>query len=267
VSLLRRCISESLFAVVFLFASIGYLIADSTYGTPPPNVNAYLDKLVKSYPDWIESHDNEYLVLKNGLKFQLSDHRTDKSFEELLEHPDIDDMFYVPYSAGAEPKQPPKNFDPGRVRFEPLFVAMYGDCEKGGVVPKLRTIDWLPGHGGGRVSVTVVNAVDKALEAVSRQLDKLPMDLIKFLVPTAGTYNCRMVAGSRVRSMHAYGAAIDLNAKYSDYWRWSSDLANPIWRNKIPAQIVRIFEQQGFIWGGRWYHFDTMHFEYRPELL
>jgi len=22
-----------------------------------------------------------------------------------------------------------------------------------------------------------------------------------------------------------------------------------------------------FIWGGRWYHFDTMHFEYRPELL
>ncbi|MDP3291618.1 MAG: M15 family metallopeptidase, partial [Sulfuricurvum sp.] len=23
----------------------------------------------------------------------------------------------------------------------------------------------------------------------------------------------------------------------------------------------------GFIWGGRWYHYDTMHFEYRPELL
>mgnify|MGYP002637708491 CR=1 FL=1 len=23
----------------------------------------------------------------------------------------------------------------------------------------------------------------------------------------------------------------------------------------------------GFIWGGRWFHYDTMHFEYRPELL
>src|SRR5690242_16362928 len=27
------------------------------------------------------------------------------------------------------------------------------------------------------------------------------------------------------------------------------------------------FEQHGFIWGGRWAHYDTMHFEYRPELL
>ena len=31
-------------------------------------------------------------------------------------------------------------------------------------------------------------------------------------------------------------------------------------------EIVRIFEKHGFIWGGRWYHYDTMHFEYRPEL-
>ena len=31
--------------------------------------------------------------------------------------------------------------------------------------------------------------------------------------------------------------------------------------------IVEIFERHGFIWGGKWYHYDTMHFEYRPELL
>jgi hypothetical protein len=23
----------------------------------------------------------------------------------------------------------------------------------------------------------------------------------------------------------------------------------------------------GFIWGGKWLFFDTMHFEYRPEIL
>jgi hypothetical protein len=28
-----------------------------------------------------------------------------------------------------------------------------------------------------------------------------------------------------------------------------------------------VFEKHGFIWGGKWYHYDTMHFEYRPELL
>jgi hypothetical protein len=35
----------------------------------------------------------------------------------------------------------------------------------------------------------------------------------------------------------------------------------------MPREIVDIFERHGFIWGGRWYHYDTMHFEYRPELL
>ena len=39
------------------------------------------------------------------------------------------------------------------------------------------------------------------------------------------------------------------------------------WKNRYPQAIVDAFEAEGFIWGGRWYHYDTMHFEYRPELL
>ena len=39
-----------------------------------------------------------------------------------------------------------------------------------------------------------------------------------------------------------------------------------IWKNRIPQEIVDAFEAEGFIWGGRWAHYDTMHFEYRPEL-
>jgi hypothetical protein len=39
------------------------------------------------------------------------------------------------------------------------------------------------------------------------------------------------------------------------------------YRNRMPMEIVEIFEKHGFIWGGKWGHFDTMHFEYRPELL
>jgi hypothetical protein len=251
-----------------LLISARHGFADDLYGAPPLNIGAYLDKLVSSYPDWIESHDQEYVVLKNSLRFSISDHRTDKSFDELLEHPDIDDMFYVPYPAGTLPKQPDKNVDPGRVRFEPLFLTMYGNCRRNEVTPKLRSIPWLPKRGGGRVSITTVNGIDKALSAVSTELDTLPIDFVKFLTPSGGTYNCRTVAGSNVRSMHAYGAAIDLNPKYSNYWLWSSKGgSDPVWRNQIPIEIVRIFEKHGFIWGGNWYHFDTMHFEYRPELF
>jgi len=250
-----------------LFASTPSAIADELYGAPVRNIDAYLDKLVNAYPDWIASRTNEQLIMKNGTKFPISDHRTDKPFNELLEHPDTDDMFYLPYPAGTVPKPPPKNFDPGRVRFEPLFTAMYGDCRKNEVASKLRTIDWLSAHSGGRIAVTRVNGVDKALTEVSRELDKLPGEYFNFLIPISGTYNCRAIAGSSARSMHGFGAAIDLNAKQSDCWRWSKDPINPIWKNRIPIEIVRVFEKHGFIWGGYWYHFDTMHFEYRPELF
>ena len=98
-----------------LLTSVGPGIADDHYGAPPPDINVHLDKLSRAYPDWIASVSSDYVVLKNGAKFAVSDHRTDKSFEDLIEHPDVDDMFYVAYPAGSEPKQPPKNFDPGRV--------------------------------------------------------------------------------------------------------------------------------------------------------
>src|SRR5260370_39823973 len=39
------------------------------------------------------------------------------------------------------------------------------------------------------------------------------------------------------------------------------------YKNEIPWEIVHIFEKHGFIWGGKWYHYDTMHFEYRPEMI
>ena len=64
---------------------------------------------------------------------------------------------------------------------------------------------------------------------------------------------------------------IDLNTSYSNYWQWTcgctDEKAKPKYQNKIPQGIVDIFEKHGFIWGGKWSHFDTMHFEYRPELL
>ncbi|MCG3705331.1 M15 family metallopeptidase [Aliarcobacter butzleri] len=54
---------------------------------------------------------------------------------------------------------------------------------------------------------------------------------------------------------------------FSNYWQWDEKDGKIEYKNKIPLEIVEIFEKYGFIWGGRWYHFDTMHFEYRPELL
>ena len=57
--------------------------------------------------------------------------------------------------------------------------------------------------------------------------------------------------------------------RHADYWRWSKPdkTGRYRYRNRVPLEIVELFERHGFIWGGKWYHYDTMHFEYRPELL
>jgi hypothetical protein len=38
-------------------------------------------------------------------------------------------------------------------------------------------------------------------------------------------------------------------------------------RRALRDERGRLSSDHGFIWGGYWYHYDTMHFEYRPELL
>lgn len=94
---------------------------------------------------------------------------------------------------------------------------------------------------------------------------------------TIDGYNWRPVAGTASRSLHSYGAALDLVPKNyrgkTAYWRWSYEEEGnwflEAWnsRHVPPAALVRVFEDNGFVWGGRWFLFDTMHFEYRPELF
>ncbi|MGB0747665.1 MAG: M15 family metallopeptidase [Magnetospiraceae bacterium] len=239
------------------------------YGAPPPEIATYLDALVAAYPDHLVRHDGKTLFWRDGTEMVISDGDAAKDFEALLNRPDLDDMFAFAYPAGGALASPPENVDPGRVRYEPLFVKMYGNCHSGEVGERLRAVPWLPKHGGGTVRITTVNGVDRALAAVSAELDDLPENYMRYLIPSAGTYNCRTIAGTDRFSVHAFGAAIDISTKTTNYWRWTKPDASGAypWRNQVPDAIVRIFEKHGFIWGGRWYHYDTMHFEYRPELL
>ncbi|HYZ61245.1 MAG TPA: M15 family metallopeptidase [Acetobacteraceae bacterium] len=223
---------------------------------------ASVEDLVRAYPDFLSGFDGVNLVWRDGTRMRVGERWLGRSMEEALLHGSILDQLALPYPAGA-PILPPAD-DPGRIRNQALFEKMYGDCRAGQVAPNLVRIVWLPKTWGHEVSITRVNGVDRRLQAVSRELDELPAQYKRYLYPIGGTYNCRPIAGTDRTSMHSWGAAIDLNPAYADYWRWGQGSA---YRNRIPPEIVAVFERQGFIWGGRWSHFDTMHFEYRPELL
>ncbi len=228
----------------------------------PAAYAASVDDLVRAYPDALAGFDGTNLIWRDGTHMPVDDGRPDKSPEEQLRHGSILDQLRLPYPAGAL-IQPPQQ-DPGRVRNRAFFDKMYGDCKLGEVTPRLVPVVWLPTTWGHVVRITSVNGVDRSLAAISRELDALPAEDKKYLYPVGGTYACRAVADTGQTSMHAWGAAIDVNVSYSDYWLWrrSGDYVN-----RIPVDIVAVFERHGFIWGGRWVHFDTMHFEYRPELL
>ncbi|MBV9287981.1 MAG: M15 family metallopeptidase [Hyphomicrobiales bacterium] len=239
-------------------------------GKPPtPDAIGKAQKLVRAYPDQLAGIEGNALVWKDGARMTIDDGNESKDFADLLKAPDIKDQFALPYTPGPSKAAPRENFDPGRFRNEAFFTKMYGDCSTGEAQKNLVEIDWLPRKGGGKLRVTTVNGIDRKLKAVSEELDALPHELTKYLVPSAGAYNCRKIAGMSARSMHSYGAAIDISADESDYWRWAKPDADGHYpyRNRIPFEIVRIFEKHGFIWGGKWYHYDTMHFEYRPELI
>lgn len=234
-------------------------------GRPPPAAaTAGPERLLRAYPDHVAAVDSTHVSLRDGTRLAISDGIAGKTADRRLRRPDIDDMFVDAYPPGRPAGAPVG--DPGRVRHEPLFDRIYGDCRRGEVASRLRAVRWMPSRGGGSLRVTTVNRVADRLEAVIAELERLPPSMTRFLVPSAGTYNCRVIAGTDQRSMHAYGAAIDISTAHADYWRWAGG-EGARYRNRIPWEIVEIFERHGFIWGGKWLHFDTMHFEFRPELL
>jgi hypothetical protein len=235
-------------------------------------VGSALDRLVAAYPDAFAGHDANTLRWRDGTVTPVADSADGKSFSELLQRASIVDQFRIPYPRGPLEKPPVVNADPGRFRNAGFFTKMYGDCKKGEVSSHLVSVAWLPKTlrnktWGKSIRVTSVNHVDEQLRAVSAEIDALPDKIKRAAYPIAGTYNCRAVADTGQPSAHGYGIAIDLNTAFSDYWYWRPHGDRIVYRNRMPQEIVTIFEKHGFIWGGKWYHFDTMHFEFRPELL
>lgn len=233
-----------------------------------PYVHAVCDKnaehLVKAYPEYLVACEDNYIVWRTGER-QIFDDQKKKDFEQLLEDPDLEDMFTYTYPIGVNSyAEPVFNVDPGRIRNEEFFKRIYG-ASQSEVSRHLINLKWMPESNGKTIKIQSINGVSDKLEQVSKELDALPAELKKYVINTYGTFNWRVISGTKRLSNHSFGIAIDIDTKFSNYWKWSGK--NYQYKNAIPHEIIEIFEKHGFIWGGKWYHYDTMHFEYRPELF
>ena len=233
------------------------LLATPAALTPPKGlaclVRFYGGKAVPSKTGW------QY-ALPNGVEVPYDDGR-EKTLDEKDADADPEDMYFVRYRKGViRPVKDPDD-DPGRVRFDALFRATYGDSAS--------RVDLVSVTFAGH-RVRVHRKIQKPFERAALRVDavlRADPTLEKYVHTLAGTFNWRNIAGTERLSSHSFGIAIDLDTRFSNYWRWQKAGTPWAWKNSMPQSIVDAFEAEGFIWGGRWYHFDTMHFEYRPELL
>lgn len=234
---------------------------------PPP---AFARCLIEAYPGAFKGATAEHLIWADGTRMPWRSEKPGKvGFKELLDLADLTDQFSQPYPIGAAWTPPPaQNVDPGRLRSEAFFRKMYGNSANA-VERTIKRARWMPKTANKKMRVTTVNDVHLKLEAVGRELDQLPSKIRKFAQTPAGVFVWRQIKGTQRLSMHSFAIAVDVGVKYSDYWRWNKPAADGSYpyKNRFPMEIVEIFEKHGFIWGGKWAHYDTMHFEYRPELL
>lgn len=225
---------------------------------PPKSAPRGLSCLARLYGGKVIEDGGFWLALPSG-RIPWDDGRA-KTAEERLDAPDLEDMLATPYPTGPITKVTTVDFDPGRARVEKLFEAAYGDAEK---VIRAALVPWkLRGH------VLVVHR--RALPAFERVRARIDAAIAKdpalgaFFDHPGGTFNYRVIAGTTRRSAHAFGIAVDIDTSHAHYWRNDAKVE---WKNAIPQAIVDAFEAESFVWGGRWWHYDTMHFEWRPELF
>ena len=196
--------------------------------------------------------------LRGGALLPFDDGQS-KTAEQRFSGPDLQDMLAVPYRRGAAAPVTDKDDEPGRARVESLFDATYGPRDQ-----PLPLLEVRLGGGAVRVHQRVAPRLERVVSKLSELAKNDPRIALAIRRP-AGGHAARRIAGTNRTSAHAWGIAVDLDTRVADYWRWSRGAIR--WKNRVPQAIIDAFEDEGFIWGGRWFHYDTMHFEYRPELL
>ena len=225
--------------------------------------------LMMAYPEQIKSLEKEsdgriFVIMQSGNKIVYDDMRT-KSFEGKLADADLQDMMEQVYPLADITAIVEDHYDPGRIRDYEFLNAVYGST-KGNIEKNLTNIPL----GSGNFSFNKNNDAASALKAAFQEiasLIKTKSSIYGFVFPVNGTYNYRFIAGTNQLSPHSFGIAIDLKSNPNDYWRWVSKKQGQSRLDSYPKELVRAFENHFFIWGGKWSHFDFLHFEYRPELI
>lgn len=228
--------------------------------------------LRQAYPEFWSPSPGDSLVSRSGQGFVYDEHKDHLPHADLLDQADLKSQMAQPYRAGFPVAPPQRHQDPGRLRSKAFFTAMYG-ATPAEVQRHVVAVPWAP--SGRSLMFTRRNGAAQALERVGQTLAQ-DAATAAYVRRPAGSLNWRRIAGTQRLSLHAFGAALDFTLPHGlgRYWQWSGCSEEGactypalVLKDATLQRVVEVFEKEGFIWGGKWAHFDTLHFEYRPELV
>ena len=193
--------------------------------------------------------------------------------EESIRHQDRYKSIFYNYTLGRITKLP--EYEEPTLRSSDFLNHLFGTNEI-----KLRErCDWVPflNH-----NAYMNNFCESALRNVEVEILKAAnndQEVQAFIenLKTIYSFQQRKIRGTENTSYHSYGLALDLvptsyNRKHVN-WKWSTAFIDewqliPLEKRWSPPQVViDAFEKNGFVWGGKWVHFDAVHFEYAPEII
>ena len=266
------------FIIMTLFVSGLYIAKDPSQGSAfvAPTIESSYDVTMKqdilclllAYPGYIKdiekAEERIYVVLKSGVKLVYDD-KKQKSMDRKMANPDLQDMLEQAYPLTTTGKLMELDYDPSRVRMYDLLKEVYGSNQQQ-IEKQLRNVN----AGGKNFQFSKSNGAGEALKSAMTELVSLSQKSNKVAAaafPSSGTFNYRVISGTNRLSPHAFGIAIDLARDSRDYWKWASREQGQKRLEGYPKEIVALFEKYNFVWGGKWGHFDILHFEYRPEII
>ena len=233
-----------------------------------PAAPAHLRALHIAYPDLLFSQEGDAITRDGQTWIDIGRNRTGITPQARLADPSLMEHFtyLYPLAFSLEERRTPFH-DPGRLRHDPFFEMLYFDTEEE-VRQNLVRVSF-DGFSSAGVQVTRTRGVACQLTAVLQALRPHADELAPFFETPGGGFNWRTISGTTRRSAHSYGIAVDINPALGGYWKWAGVAEGQAshFNSKVPERLVTAFERYGFIWGGKWHHYDGMHFEYRPELI
>ena len=231
----------------------------------------------KAYPDKIsavEFHDNDWTMMINGMRFYYAHGRfLPEKLREQWENYQPYDFYAYPWVGGDRQRRLAFKYPVYSIGSSFLFDALYSSPAED------ESWDLQEKYSFLGVKMLIHSHIKPLFDRVTEDIriaartDPSINEWITELQTSPPTYgwNWRVIAHTNRRSNHSYGTAVDLLPRdmkgRQTYWRWNSGKKTENNYYLPPESVVKIFEEHGFVWGGKWDLIDTMHFEYRPEIL